>query len=125
MSLEAFGVRYVSFELDYWVPIGVGVATLAVVFWEEWEARVGRNRPAIKVTAGMMLSFLGGMSVELGLVHLRFGTINYGWIFQIFVGVVCLFVAVHTTMLRKRSRSVIEWLNERAKPPLMFGKKED
>jgi hypothetical protein len=64
------------------------------------------------------------MSAELGIVHLRSGVIDYGWIFQVFLGFICVFVAIHNTIRRKRPTSVMEWLNDRAKPPLMFDKKD-
>ena len=42
-----------------------------------------------------------------------------------FLNVVCLLVSIFYFFKRKEPRTFIEWLNERAKPPLMFGKKED
>jgi hypothetical protein len=63
----------------------------------------------------MMLSFLGGMAVQGGIEHLRLGMSNFGWIFQVFTGVIWLLVAIDNTMQRKDPAS-LEWLT--------FGKKK-
>ena len=129
MTLEALGVRYATFKGSDWVALGVLIAVLiaipAVVVWEEWEARTGNDRPTLKVIAGILLSFLGGMSAEQGIWLFRSHASSYRWILDILLGLACLVLSFTHFTRRKAPRSFIEWLNERDKPPLMFRKKDD
>jgi hypothetical protein len=126
MSLEALAVRYVPF--NEWVLLGVAIVTFATVMWEGWEAKTGNDRPVLKVAVGIMLSFLGGMGVELGTVHFRSGTITRVWIVDVLAGLGCLVLSIIYFTRRKARpgpRSIIEWLNERNKPLPLLDKKSD
>jgi FtsH-binding integral membrane protein len=128
MSLEALGVHYAPLKGPEWAVVGVVIVTLAAVLWESWEAKTGNDRPVLKVAVGIMLSFLGGMSVELGFVHFRSGTTARVWILDILTGLVCLVLSITYFTRRKAMpgpRSIIEWLNERNKLLLLLDKKDD
>jgi len=128
MSVEALGLRYIPIKGPEWVLVGVVIATIVGVAWESWEANIGNDRPVLKVAVGIMLSFLGGMGVEQGIEFFRSGASTLRWILAVFVGLASLAVSI-TYFTRRKARpgprSIIEWLNERNKPPLMFGKKDD
>jgi hypothetical protein len=128
MSVEPLGVRYTSFKGPEWVLVGFAIATIAVVAWESWEARIGNDRPVLKVAVGIMLSFLGGMGVERGIGFFRSGTSVCSWIFELLAGLGSLVLSI-TYFTRRKARpgprSIIEWLNERNKPLLLLDKKED
>jgi drug/metabolite transporter (DMT)-like permease len=93
--------------------------------WEAWESKIGNDRPVLRVAVGIMLSFMGGMAVELGSVHFRSDASTYRWIGEVLSGLASLGLSIYYVMRRKPSRSVIEWLNERNKPSLIFDKRDD
>jgi hypothetical protein len=128
MSVEALGLRYVPFEGPEWVLVGVAIATIALVTWESWQARIGNDRPVLKVAVGIMLSFVGGMAAERGIGFFRSGASAHVWVSEVLAGLVSLALSI-TYFTRRKARpgpsSIIEWLNERNKPPLMFDKKNN
>jgi hypothetical protein len=125
MNLEALGGSYAALKGPQWVLVGVAIVATATVLWESWEAKKGNYRPALKVAAGIMLSFLGGMAVEQGNWLFRSPASSYRWILDFLLGLACLVLSFTHFMRRRAPRSFIEWLNERNKPPLMFDKKKD
>jgi hypothetical protein len=125
MRIEAFGVRYAPLKGPEWVLVGVAIVAIAVSLWEGWEARSGNYRPLLRVAAGIIFSFLGGTSVERGIVGFRAGATTYSWSSDFLIGIVCVALSIHYIIRRKDPRSVIEWLNERNKPLVIFEKKDD
>jgi hypothetical protein len=105
--------------------VGVAIAAVGVVAWETWEARIGNDRPALKVAIGIMLSFLGGMGVERGIGFFRSGASTRMWVIDVIAGLASLVMSIFYILRRKAPKSIVEWLNERAKPPLVFDKKDD
>jgi len=125
MSLRAFGVPFAVFRGPVWVQVVVGIAAVALVAWQTWEERMGNDRPALKAAVGIVFSFLAGMIVEQGIGLLRFHASSYRWILDFLLGLASLVISIFYISRRKAPRNFIEWLNERAKPPMMFDKKDD
>jgi hypothetical protein len=128
MSLEPLGVHYTSFKGPEWVLVAFAIATIAVVVWESWEARIGNDRPMLKVAVGIMLSFLGGMAAERGIGFFRSGRSVYGWISDLLAGLGLLVLSITYFTQRKARpgpRSIIERLNDRNKPLLFLDKNDD
>jgi hypothetical protein len=127
MSLELVSVRYASLKGPEWVLVGVAIATVAVVVWEGWQASMGNDRPGLKVAAGIMLSFLGGVAVESGVEFFRSGMSTERWVIDVLAGLGSLLLSI-TYFTRRKGRtgprSVIEWLNERNKTLPLFDKKD-
>ena len=124
-GMEMVVVNYPPLTGFQWALVGAGVAGLALVVWEAWEAKIGNERPALRVAIGIMFLFFAGVNAERGLLFFRSGRSTHKWMFEVLLNVVCLLVSIFYFFKRKEPRTFIEWLNERAKPPLMFGKKED
>jgi uncharacterized membrane protein YfcA len=126
MTLEALGVSYVTLKAPEWALILVAIAAMAVVAWDNWDTRTGNYRPVLKVVIGIILSFLAGMSVERGIGNFRLHAGSRRWILEVLLGLLSLVMSIiYVVQRRKEQRSVIEWLNERNKPPLLFDKKND
>ena len=90
MNLEALGVAYAPLQGPDWVLAGVLIAIVAIVVWESWEERTGNDRPALKIVAGIMLSFLAGLIVMQGFGLLRSHASSYRWILNFFLGLLGL-----------------------------------
>lgn len=125
MSLEALGVPHAFFKGPEWVRLGIAIAAVAVVTWETWETKMGNDRPELRAAAGITFAFLAGISIEQGLWLFQLHASTYRWVIDVLMGLVCLLISIFYIYRRKAPRNVIEWLNDRAKPPLMFGKKAD
>ena len=79
------------------------------------------------MAAGIALSFLAGMTIYQGIWLYRSQAIYYRWLLDIFSAIVLLFLSTRYITARKAKpgpRSFIEWINDRAKPPLIFDKKD-
>jgi hypothetical protein len=125
MNLAALGGFYAPPDGPQRVLVGVAIVAAAAVLWESWEVRMGNHRPALKVAAGIMLSFLGGMAVEQGNWLFWSHANTYTWTSEFILGLACLVLSFTHFIRRRAPRSFIEWLHDRNKPPLMFDKKDD
>jgi hypothetical protein len=120
MSLEALGVTHAALKPSEWILAVVAIATIAVIAWEAWETIQGNDRPVLRITVGIMLSFLAVMGVERGLGRFRSGTSNYRGISDVLMGRASLAMSIHYIKRRNaktRPRGIVEWLHERDKPP--------
>jgi hypothetical protein len=125
MNLKALGVPHPSFKGPEWMLLGIAIVALAVVGWESWETKMGNDRPELKAAAGITFAFLAGISIEQGIWLFQSHASTYRWAIDVLMGLVSLLISIFYIYRRKAPRNVIEWLNERAKPPLMFDKKDD
>ena len=128
MSLEALGVPYTALKSLEWALVVDVIATIAAVVWDSWETIQGNDRPALRVTVGIMLSFLAVMSMERGIGHFRAGTSNHRWISEVLMGLLSLAVSILYIKRRNaktRPRGIVEWLYDHDKPPMLFNKKDD
>jgi hypothetical protein len=124
MNLEAWGVRLVPIKGPEWVLVGATIAAVAVIVWETWETKMGNDRPLLRVAVGIMLSFLGGMSVERGIEFFQSDANTRRWVVDVLGGFVSLAMSIFYILRRKAPRGVIEWLNERNKPQQLLEKKD-
>jgi hypothetical protein len=125
MSPEALGVPHASFKGPEWVRLGIAIVGVAVVTWETWETKMGNDRPELRAATGITFAFLAGISIEQGLWLFQLHASTHRWVIDVVMGLICLLISIFYIYRRKAPRNVIEWLNDRAKPPLMFGKKAD
>lgn len=112
MNLEALGVAYAPWKGPDWVLAGVLIVIVAIVVWESWEERTGSDRPVLKIVAGIMLSFLAGLIVMQGFGLFRSHANSYRWIFDFFLGLLCL---GHSLKLLGGFRRVMRVNDEMAK----------
>ena len=118
-------VNYPPLTGFQWVLVAAGVASLAVIVWEAWDAKIGNERPALRVAIGIVFLFFAGVNAERGLSFFRSGRSTHKWMFEVLLNVVCLLVSMFYFFKRKEPRTFIEWLNERAKPMTILDKKNE
>src|SRR4029077_5890233 len=129
MSLEALSIPYAALKSpEWWAVVVVAIATIATAVWESWETIKGNDRPVLRVTVGIMLSFLAVVSLVRAIGHFRLGRSNYRWISEVLMGLTSLAVSIvyiKQRNARTRPRRFFEWLHEHDKPPMLFNKKDD
>jgi hypothetical protein len=125
MNLGGLGVNYAAIKGHEWAIVGVAIATVAAVFWEGWEAKMGNVRPGLKSAIGIGTAFLGGISVERGIAIFHSNANSHRRIFDVLIGLMLLGLSIYYTFNLKWPLSVAEWPTQRDNPPSMFDKKND
>jgi hypothetical protein len=109
-----------------WVILAVLIVTIAVVALESWQATIGNYRPVLKLAAGIMLSFLGGMAVERGVEFFRLGVSSYRCVSEVLAGLASLGLSIHWIVRRGApSGAIFDWLAERNKASFRLDQKDD